>query len=244
LVVPRGICALGAVAAAVGGLARAAIAEAPPPPADPPPWAEVWSGAETFHGFWSIYSGATVAPFGSVREDGFRLRGVAGTGDFGTGTASAGDILVGYHKQLGAVTIKVFGGFTIVQYRPDPGEAWPALKGVEYGAKGVLEAWWNISDQAWASLDLSMGSTHLEYGSRVRLGWRVWPELSAGFEGGSGGTAETALERDTSRVGAFLRYEWETGEVSLSGGWAMDGTWQERDGAAGAFGTISVLTRY
>jgi hypothetical protein len=215
-----------------------------PRAAEAPPWAEVWSGGEVFHHFWSIYSGATVAPFGGVRDDGFRLRAVAGTGDYGAGGASAGDILVGYHLQLGSVTIKVFGGFTIAQFRPDPGEPWPALKGVEYGGKGVLEAWWAISDQAWASLDLSIGSTHLEYGSRVRLGWRLWPELSAGLEGGSGGTAEAALERDTSRVGAFLRYEWDTGEVSVSGGWAVDGTWQEREGAPGAFGTVSILTRY
>ena len=135
-------------------------------------------------------------------------------------------------------------GLTVVAYTPDPAEPWPMLIGTEYGAKGVLEAWWNLSDRAWASLDLSAGSTHLEYGGRVRLGWRLWPELSAGVEGGSGGTAEAALERDTSRVGAFLRYEWETGEVSVSGGWAVDGTWRERAGGPGPFGTVSVLTRF
>src|SRR5262249_47224183 len=155
-----------------------------------------------------------------------------------------GDLLIGYHKQLGPLTIKVFGGLTVLSNVPDPGEPWPALSGTEYGAKGVLEGWWTISDQAWASLDLSVGSTHMDYGGRLRVGWRLWPELSAGFEGGSGGTAQPALEHDTSRVGGFLRYEWLSGEVSVSGGWAAEGTWREREWPGGPFGTVAVLTRF
>jgi hypothetical protein len=209
-----------------------------------PPQFETWSGAQVFPRVWSVYGGVTWAPFGSVREDGFRVRGVSGYSNYGTGTAGFGDILLGYHKQLGSVTIKVFGGLTVVSDLPDPSEPWPALNGTEYGAKGVFESWWTISDQAWASLDLSVGSTHMDYGSRVRVGWRLWPELSAGLEGGAGGTAQPALEHDTSRIGAFLRYEWASGEVSVSGGWAADGTWREREWPAGPFGTVAVLTRF
>jgi hypothetical protein len=235
-VVGLALCAAGA---------RAALAEGElPPDEQAPPSVETWSGAEVFPRVWSVYAGATWAPFGSVREDGFRLRGVSGYGRYDTGTAAFGDVLVGYHKQLGPLTIKVFGGLTVLSYAPDPGEPWPALAGNEFGAKGVLEAWWNITDQAWASLDLSWASTHMDYGSRVRLGWRLWPELSAGLEGGSGGTAEPALEHDTARIGAFLRYEWATGEVSVSGGWAADGTWRERQWPPGPFGTVAVLTRF
>ncbi|HEY7551352.1 MAG TPA: cellulose biosynthesis protein BcsS [Hyphomicrobiaceae bacterium] len=217
----------------------------------PPPRVETWSGVEVFPGIRSVYGGASWAPFGSIREDGFRLRGAAGygayglgPGDSGKGTVAFGDVLVGYHKQLGSVTIKVFGGLTVLDYAPDAAEPWPALTGTEYGGKGVLEAWWNITDQAWASLDLSWASTHMDYGSRVRLGWRLLPDLSAGLEGGSGGTAEPGLEHDTSRIGAFLRYEWATGEVSVSGGWAADGTWLEREWPPGPFGTVAVLTRF
>jgi hypothetical protein len=151
--------------------------------------------------------------------------------------------LIGYHKQLGSVTIKVFGGLSVTDHAPDPGEPYPRLRGTEYGGKGVLELWWNITDQAWASADLSFGSTHMDYGGRIRLGWRLWPELSVGLEGGSGGTAEPDLEHDTARIGGFLRYEWATGEVAISGGWAAEGTWRDRDGPA-PFGTVSLLTRF
>jgi hypothetical protein len=245
-----------AVAGAIGGAGQAASAQEEVAAADQarPPRVEMWSGGEGFPHFWSVHGGATVAPFGGIRDDGFRLRAVLGYGDYyGAGTATAGDLLIGYHKQLDTVTIKVFAGLTVVDYTPRAPAS--VLIGTEYGAKGVLEAWWNIADQAWASLDLSVSSTHLDYGGRLRLGWRLWPELSAGLEAGSGGMAEgvfepdaaaagKALEHDTSRVGAFLRYEWATGEVSVSGGWAVDGTWREREGGPGPFGTVSLLTRF
>lgn len=253
----RGSAALAAVVAGMlGGAGQAVLAQqqAPADGAAPPPRVEMWSGGEGFPHFWSVHGGATVAPFGGIRDDGFRLRAVLGYGDYyGAGTATAGDLLIGYHQQHGTVTIKVFAGLTVVDYTPrEPGSV---LIGTEHGAKGVLEAWWNITDEAWASLDLSVSSTHLDYGGRLRLGWRLWPELSAGLEAGSGGMAEgvfapdaaaagQALEHDTSRVGAFLRYEWEAGEVSVSGGWAVDGTWREREGGPGPFGTVSLLTRF
>ena len=44
-------------------------------------------------------------------------------------------------------------------------------------------------------------------------------------------------------VGGFLRYEWAIGEVSISGGWAAEGTWLDREGPA-PFGTVSLLTRF
>jgi Cellulose biosynthesis protein BcsS len=216
------------------------------PEAQGPPQVETWSGAEVFQRVWSVYGGATVAPFGGVQDDGFRLRGVLGYADYGRGVTAFGDLLIGYHKQLGPLTIKVFGGLTVTDHIPDPSEQFPPLQGTEYGGKGVLEAWWNVTDQTWASADLSFGSTHMDYGGRIRLGWRLWPEPSAGLEGGSGGTAEPDLERDTTRVGGFLRYEWASGEVSISGGWAAEGSWsqwREREDPA-PFGTVSILTRF
>lgn len=237
----RGIRAIGAAAAglALCGTGTSAGAEEP----KGPPQVEMWSGGEAFQHVRSVYGGATVAPFGSVQDEGFRLRAVLGYADYGAGIAAFGDLLIGYHVQLGPVTVKVFGGLTLTEHAPGLDELFPALQGTEHGGKGVVEAWWSITDQAWASADLSFGSTHMDYGGRIRLGWRLWPELSAGLEAGSGGTAEPDLERDTARIGGFLRYEWATGEVSISGGWAAEGTWMDREGPA-PFGTVSLLTRF
>ena len=239
----RGLGVLAAAGLALCGTEAAAEEPGAQIKAQAPPRAETWSGGEVFQHVWSVYGGLTVAPFGGVRDDGFRLRGVLGYADYGAGITAFSDLLIGYHKQLGPLTIKVFGGLTVSEHASDLSELRLPPEGTEYGGKGVLEAWWNISDQAWASADLSVGSTHMDFGARIRLGWRVWPELSIGLEGGSGGTAEPDLERDTARIGGFLRYEWAIGEVSISGGWAAEGTWLDREGPA-PFGTVSLLTRF
>src|SRR5262245_56292574 len=211
---------------------------APPEQQDQgPPRTEIWAGAEAFLGIWSAYTGTSFAPSGSIREDGLRLRAVGGYSDYGSGTVSFADLLVGYHAQWGPVTLKLFAGLTGAAHAPDDPLAVP--QGFELGGKGVAEAWWNITDQAWTSADLSWASSHSLYSGRVRLGWRLWPELSSGLEGALAGT----VDRDFARLGGFVRYEWETGELSLSAGLAA----ADEPGshwAAGPFATVSVLTRF
>jgi hypothetical protein len=213
-------------------------AGAAPPEQQQQPRAEIWSGAEALDRIWSVYTGASYAPFGSVREDGIRLRGVAGYGDHGSGTVSFADLLLGYHSQLGPVTFKLFAGLTVLDH--ESSQPTSLNQGMEVGGKGVAEVWWNITDQLWTSADLSWGSTHSIYSGRVRLGWRLWPELSSGLEGGAAGTSD----HDIARFGGFLRYEWATGEASLSAGLAMDGPNSHWEGQADLFGTISVLMRF
>jgi hypothetical protein len=212
---------------------------ASPERSDPgPPRIEAWSGGEGLDRIWSIYSGMSLAPFGGVREDGFRLRSVAGYGDYGTGTLWFTDLLAGYHHQWGPVTLKAFAGLSVTDRQSAQPSSLPL--GTELGGKGVAEVWWNITDRAWTSADLSWGAPHGIYNGRVRLGWRLWPELSTGLEGGAAGSDE----RDIARLGGFLRYEWESGELSLSTGLAMDGPISHWDGPAGPFGTLSVLMRF
>ena len=209
--------ALMALAVAVGTMRLSPSAAAAPPEQQVHQAFEVWAGAEAFHRVWSMYAGGTYAPFGSVHTDGFRVRAVAGYGAYSYtsprwtgastqvhefhGSTSFADLLAGYHKQLGRVTIKFLAGLTVAdQYVDDP----EADAGTHFGAKAVLETWWNITDRAWTSVDLSWTTLHDVYGARARLGWRLWPALSLGVEGGATGT----WDYDTARVGGFVRYEW------------------------------------
>jgi hypothetical protein len=242
-----------AMACGVPG-AKAAPPDQATPPERAPPQVEVWSGGQASGRIWSLYGGASFAPFGSVREDGFRVRGAVGYSDYGDGTISFADLLVGYHAQLGPLTLKAFAGVTGADFRPEDQLAAP--QGAGLGGKGVVEAWWNVTDLVWTSADLYWGwtsdvvawnSTHSVYSGRVRLGWRLWPELSAGLEGGAVGArlhddpADTA-DPDAARLGGFVRYEWATGELSISGGLAIDEPGGDRQ--FGSFGTVSVLTRF
>src|SRR5262245_56543791 len=76
---------------------------------------EMSVGAQTFSNAWSLYAGATAAPFASLDQDGLRLRAVGGYGAYqysgrraeGTssrilefnGQTAFADMLVGYQKQ-------------------------------------------------------------------------------------------------------------------------------------------------
>ena len=112
----------------------------------------------------------------------------------------------------GPVTVKAFAGLAAAQYRVEPDDPETTIRGPGLGGKAALETWWNISDRAWSSVDVSWSSLHDSYAARARLGWRFLPALSAGLEAGGAGNREC----DIVRLGGFLRYEWESGELSAS----------------------------
>jgi hypothetical protein len=254
--------AFAALVAATGLCAPSHAGDGDPTDSDPQrPRFEFWAGAQAYRHVWSAYSGTTVAPLGAIQEDGVRLRLVTGYGADSysgpravgagsqiikfNGTGSFADALLGYHKQLGPLTLKVFAGLTAAdrQIRPDDPET--VIHGLGFGGKVALETWWNVSDQAWTAVDLSWGSLYQSYAARARLGWRFMPALSAGLEAGAVGN----LECDIVRVGGFVRYELASGEISLSGGASND---KLRDGGSGPaivqasapFAMLSWLTRF
>lgn len=227
----------------------------------PPSRFEMSVGAQAYSHAWSLYSGVTAAPFAGLDQDGLRLRAVGGYGAYQyAGRRAAGvssrivafdgqttfaDLLAGYHKQLGPVTLKGFAGLTTTEHRISPDDPETAIRGGGIGAKLALETWWTISEQAWSSIDVSWGSLHDSYAGRGRLGWRLLPALSVGLEAGAAGN----LECDIARVGGFLRYEWAAGEVSASGGWSNDKLLDGRQSAglleaSTPFATVSWLTRF
>ncbi len=255
---------LGVVAAlvATAGLCADACADDSEPSGDAagPAHLEFWTGAQSLPHIWSLYAGATAA-FGRVQDDGVRLRVVGGYGAYSYsgpravgltsevvkfhGTSTFTDLLVGYHKQLGPLTVKVFAGLMETDNRLNPDDPETTIRGAGFGGKVALETWWSISDRAWSSVDASWGSLRDTYAARARLGWRFLPALSAGLEAGAVGNVEC----DIARVGGFLRYEWASGEVSLSGGASNDKLLEGIGDAAAAkssvpFATFSWLTRF
>lgn len=251
-----GLCAVAVLAAAMGLPTQVRGDDTPAPP-----HFEFWTGAQAFDHVWSLYSGASAAPFGGIQEDGLRLRAVGGYGAYSYsgpravgltsqvvkfhGASTFTDLLVGYHKQLGPVTVKAFAGFMQADYRLSPDDPETSIRGAGFGGKAALETWWTISEVAWSSVDVSWGSLHDTYAGRARLGWRVLPALSIGLEAAAAGN----VEGDLARGGGFVRYEWTGGEVSVSGGASND---KLLEGGARAltakssvpFATFSWLTRF
>lgn len=185
---------------------------------------EMWIGTTVSSYGWSIYSGLTMAPFGNagVQSDGWRLRVTSSINGRGNpanilqlpGVTSSTDLLLGYHKSLGPLTLKAFlgasmNGRAIAQYTSGSDNL-----GGETTVLGALETWTNITPRLFLSLDGSYADRHGAYSFGSRLGYR-WspavsfgPELAAyGNDGGQGG-----------RLGLFARLEWDFGEASIAGG--------------------------
>lgn len=208
------------------------------------PSKEIWAGSDVTADSWSAYSGMTAALFGPLHADGWRVRAVGGYGAYayvkhGTtihGSTSFADVLIGYHRQVGPLTVKAFGGVASENHVLSPLDLDNAVLGADLGAKAALETWLEIGSRNWAALDLSWSSVHGgNYAARARTGYRLRPDLSIGLEGAATGNAEY----DGGRAGTFLRYTWSSGELSAGVGGSID-----RSGESSGYGTLNALYRY
>lgn len=224
---------------------RADAQSAPDDPASHPAhqWFEVSAGADSTSTSWSTYSSITAALAGDIRENGYRLRLAGGAGRYRYtrsffdedrhrhlwpeffGDRSSFDILVGYHWTIGPATLKAYAGLTEEHYRLSPGPDSPlgaddenVVQGARRGTKLVLETWTRLGDWGFLQVDANWSEPFKAYGGRVRLGYALNNGWSTGLETGAFGN----IDHDGGRAGGFARYEWQSGEVSLSGGFDGD----------------------
>lgn len=198
------------------------------------PSVEVWSGVDVTGNTVSVYAGSTYAPSESLLRDGIRLRTAAGLGRYRyeaiiTGPGGArqreisgehefADFLVGYQLHTGQATLKAFGGVTYSEHQLSPQDPGNKVSDGKLGFKTALEMWLDIDHRLWTSVDLAYATGNNDFYGRVRAGYRLTKSLSVGPKAGAFGNREFA----GGRAGAFLRYEWESGELSISGGLSGD----------------------
>ena len=167
------------------------------------------------------------------------------------------DALAGYHRRYGNLTAKVFVGATYTNHRTGTSNAnfiatsgnardnETRLNGQHFGAKGALELWFNMGDRVWTSLDISLSTLNQAYTGNSRVGWRATTELSIGGEAGTVGFTDRDefngidVRRQTSRIGAFVRYDTQSSEITVSGGLS-----QPRGDIATPYATAQYLTRF
>jgi hypothetical protein len=227
--------------------------------ADAEPWTagasaptlETSAGTDVTAHSWSAYSSLTATLGGSLREDGWRMRLGGGYGEYSysssrwtgsavivvpfDGTVTFADALIGYQQQWSALTLKAFAGVAAQHNSVTPVDIESSVRGSRIGAKGAVEAWLDIGANAFAQLDVSYTTIYDTYGSRLRLGYRLTPQLSFGPEAGLNGN----VDYDSGRIGGFVRYEGALGEISLSAGGAGD-----RSEVTGGYATINALVRF
>lgn len=208
---------------------------------------EVWAGADATSHTWLVYSGVTLAPFGGIHDNGWRLRAAGGhggyryshrdaanppqqgqvtTGEFAEfeATTNYSEVLAGYLYRFGPLTVKAFAGAAVIQHDIEPTgiftdpDIYNGVQGTETGFKGAVELWLDMGERAWTSIDLNWTTAHETGSGRMRTGYRVDPRWSAGLES----ILDTNAEHREGRGGLFVRYEWEGGEVSAAGGVSGD----------------------
>jgi hypothetical protein len=220
------------------------------------PTQEVWVGATVAGGSWSVYSGLTMAPFGPITANGWRLRTAGDYGEYKyrgpfdatgkpvhggyTGNVSFAEALIGYHQQWGPLTVKAFVGVTAENRGVAPFDPLTDVLGYHTGVKGELETWYNIRDDAWAALDLSGASVLESYSAHLRLGYRLDPDFSLGLE--ARGTGNVGF--DGGQGGGLVRYTWSTGEISASAGGSVDRSRESGTKEFGGYATVNALYRY
>jgi hypothetical protein len=172
-----------------------------------------------------------------------------------------GDALIGYLERWGPLTAKAFAGVSYVTHNIAPHDPDNLVTGDEIGFKGVLELWVDIGDIGFASLDASWNSAHDTRNVRTRLGARLAPSWSGGVEGWLNldnqsdcdlgwddsaacyGDDKTEL-LDYTRAGLFLRYDWDGGELSLSGGVSGGSFGSSGDASPEPYATLNWLTQF
>lgn len=203
------------------------------------PWLESWAGADASAQVWLIYSGATIAPFGNVWSDGWRLRIGGGYGQYDVthgktryaARTMTTDLVAGYQMRFGNLTAKLFAGASHIGLEAVAKDGSRHISEPEIGFKTALELWLDIGDHAFASFDAAGTTAHASFSARVRYGYRIAPPLSLGPElvlngndtwaGSDRNVLGRALHGD-SRIGGFARFQWTGGEISASGGISGD----------------------
>jgi hypothetical protein len=211
----------------------------------------MWAGADVSGHVWLLYSGATVAPYSNIFDDGLRLRVAGGYGGYTyvgerrsqlvsfTAETAFAEALVGYLKRLGPLTAKAFVGIAAIEHDIAPFDPDNPVQGQEFGPKVAAEFWLNMGPSAWSSMDLSWTSAHQTSAARMRTGYRVYGDISLGLEGGLNAND---LGEDV-RAGLFGRYAWNGGEFSLAAGFAGRFL-EEAQSLQDPYATVNMLTQF
>lgn len=221
---------------------------------------EGWGGADGAGTSWSTYGGMNAALFGDIRENGWRLRTSGGYGRYSYqrpiydpfrrrlvtaefhGEMTFADALLGYQQAFGPLIVKAYAGLTEEHHAILPANGSPlafddenAVQGAGRGAKVALETWLRLGDWGFVQTDLNWSQPFAAYSARLRIGTRLNPAWSAGLESAAFGNAN----HDQGRAGAFLRFEWSRGEVSLSAGAGGD-----NHEITGGYGSLNAMLRF
>lgn len=203
---------------------------------------EIFSGADASRSSAFAYFGFAWALGYDVRDQGARVKVLAGRGGYdyetmlpGTTTESTIDggvsliqVMAGYQWRAGPWTVKGFAGIAWEDHDLSPTDPGNRVAGAEFGGIGQVEIWRNLGRSGFASLDASYTGVYDGYFVQGRLGKRLKRRLSAGIEAAALGNEEYSA----GRGGAFVRFHLGQLDLTVSGGAAGEIYGSDVDGYA------------
>ena len=147
----------------------------------------------------------------------------------------------GYRFKIANTEIKLFGGLDLQWHRLSPDDPSSELRGQQTGFRVGFELWSEPWQDIMIAANGSVSTIKKTYDARLAAGWR--PQTIFAFYVGPEVQTFASGDYEQYRFGihitSFKIDWWPEAEVSAAAGWARDS-----DDRSGAYGRLSLLTRY
>jgi hypothetical protein len=130
-------------------------------------------------------------------------------------------IAPGYQLTLGALILRGYLGLAYENETILPDDPTRSIPAESWGAQGWIDAWLQLSENNWLSVDGSYYTGSQSYSAALKLGHVPFSWLSLGPEVAGYGDPEGV----SARAGAFVRFDSGQVETTLSGG--VSGTYKD-----------------
>ena len=152
------------------------------------------------------------------------------------GTLVSAATLPGWRMTRDGLTIGLYAGPVVQDYRLTPNDPGSSLRGLYGGAQIAADVWYQPSPATMIALDGSIASIGLIGSARAALGWRTAESFFVGPET----QALWCIDYQQLRFGAHVTgFHIDALEWSAAGGWAI-----ESDRRAGPYLRLGVNAKY
>lgn len=206
----------------------------------------VFGGVDATRNSTFVWAGATAVPFGTLVEDGFRVRAMGGFGRYdyktsamadgrNTGTISSGELMAGYHQSFGATVVTSYLGLDVKHYSLQ--EADPANRetGTHAGIKAAIELYTRTAASWFVTAYGNISTVFGNYGLRAAVHHEFTPGFALGVEGALLGDRRY----DEQRAGLIATLTLPKSSLTMAGGVATS-----TDNGTGAYTTISLYAPF
>ncbi len=206
----------------------------------------VFGGVDASRNSTFVWAGATAIPFGTLTQDGLRLRAMGGFGGYtyrtsatadgkNSGTISSGELMAGYHKSFGATVVTGYLGLDVKHYSLQDADPANRETGTHAGIKAAIELYTRTAASWFMTAYGNISSVFGNYSARAALHHELAPGLALGVEGVLLGDRRY----DEQRAGLIATLTLPKISLTMAGGVATSA-----DNGTGAYTTVSLYAPF